>query len=33
MKDLLDRFNQAGISVRVTSGFRPGATTSNGSKS
>lgn len=33
MKDLLDRFNQAGISVRVTSGLRPGATTSNGSKS
>lgn len=33
MQELLDKFADAGISLRVTSGLRPGAVTSNGSQS
>ena len=33
MKELLDRFADAGISLRITSGYRPGATTSSGNQS
>lgn len=33
MQELLDRFADAGISLRITSGYRPGATTSSGNQS
>lgn len=33
MQELLDRFADAGISLRITSGYRPGAITSSGNKS
>lgn len=33
MKELLDRFADAGISLRITSGYRPEAITSSGNKS
>lgn len=33
MKELLDRFADAGISLRITSGYRPGAVTSSGNQS
>lgn len=33
MQELLDKFAEAGISLRITSGLRPGAVTSNGAQS
>lgn len=33
MQELLDKFAEAGISLRITSGYRPRATTSSGNKS
>lgn len=33
MQELLDKFADAGISLRITSGYRPGARTSSGNQS
>lgn len=33
MQELLDKFAEAGISLRITSGYRPGARTSSGKQS